>query len=282
MALIIAVSIIQFTRQKSADTAMLAAILGVFSLLLMGKIFLYARIAHYGCWLAMPATMMVVMSLFGWIPAWIGRRGGNGAAFVAGIGGAWIVVVWIHLGISATAMARLTVSVGTGADQSWADPVRGNCVNNAVLLARQIPPEKTLACFPEGIMINYLSRRNAPTRFVNFNPPDLLLFDDDRMLRALVASPPDFIFLVHKDTSEFGERFFGKDYGQELFAWIEANYQEAAIPSLELGDEPLQTGRFGIRLLVPRTVDQGRRLIYGPSGGDSPRCIEADSISSSE
>jgi len=282
VAIIIAVSIVQFSRRTPGDTAMLAAIFGVFSLLLMGKIILYARIAHYGCWLAMPATMMVVMALFGWIPAWIGRRGGSGAAFVAGIGGAWIVVVWIHLGISATAMGRLTVSVGNGADQFWADSVRGNCVNNAVLLAQQIPPEKTLACFPEGIMINYLARRNAPTRFVNFNPPDLLLFGEDRMLQAMAASPPDYIFLVHKDTSEFGERFFGRDYGQKLLAWIEANYQEAQVPSLELGDEPLQTGRFGIRLLVPRQAEQDRRLIYGPSGGDSPRWIEADSISSTE
>ena len=51
--------------------------LGMFSLVLLAKVFLYARIIHYGCWLAMPATMLLVIVLFRWIPEAIGRRGGS-------------------------------------------------------------------------------------------------------------------------------------------------------------------------------------------------------------
>jgi hypothetical protein len=254
--------------------------LAIFSLVLMVKVFLYARIIHYGVWLAMPATMLVIVALFGFLPAAIGNRGGSAAGFVAGVGGAWATVLLVHLSISATAMNQLNVSVGEGGDQFWADAARGHVVNAAILAAEQVPPDKTIACLPEGIMINYLARRRTATPYVNFNPPDLLLFGEDNMLGAMEKSPPDFVFLVHKDTGEFGERFFGRDYGQKLYGWIEGNYQERDLPMLDLGAEPLRDNRFGIRVLVPRNGEGERRLIYGSPGPGS--AWEADSVSTME
>jgi hypothetical protein len=281
---VFAVSVTQYFRGRAgAEVPSLPAMFGIFSLVLLAKVFLYARIIHYGCWLAMPATMLLVILLFRWIPGAIGRRGGSPAAFMAGAGGAWTAVLVVHLAISGIKMKPLTVSVGFGADQFWADPVRGNCVNNAVIAAEQIPSDKTLACFPEGIIINYLARRRTPTPYVNFNPPDLLLFGEDRMIEALNGSPPDFIFLVHKDTGEFGERFFGRDYGGKLNQWIEERYVEESIPGLDLGSEPFRDSRFGIRLMVPRPPEEGgRRLIYGPAGGDMGGSLAADSTSTAE
>jgi hypothetical protein len=107
----------------------------------------------------------------------------------------------------------------------------------------------------------------------------LLLFGEDRMVAAMSGSPPDFIFLVHKDTSEFGERFFGRDYGQKIFQWIVENYQEQPLPMLDLGAQPLRDSRFGIRLMVPRLrADEGPRLIYGPEGLEKA-AVAAASIS---
>jgi hypothetical protein len=271
-ASVVLVAVVQFWRWRrdpaKNSSAALAAILGVFSLLLLGKVFLYARIIHYGCWLAMPAAMLLLIELFGWIPSEVRRRGGSAAIFLAGVGGVWTVILLVHLTMTAEATARLTVSVGSGADQFWADGGRGTIVNNAIMAARQIVPmDKTLACFPEGIMMNYLSRRRTATEYVNFNPPDLLLFGEDRMVEALRRTPPDFVFVVHKDTSEFGERFFGRDYGRRLFAWIEENYVEQPLPMLNLGAEPLRGNQFGIRLLVPRAEFDRRGLAYG-GGGD--------------
>ena len=228
-------------RASAQAAAVAAAMLGIFSPDPAGQSFPLCRIIHYGCWLAMPATMLLVIALSRWIPEAIGRRGGSPAAFLAGAGGAWAAVLRGSPAISGIKMKPLTVSVGFVAYQFWADPMRGNCVNNAVIAAEQIPPDNTIACFPEGIIINYLSRRRTPTPYVNFNPPDLLLFGENRMITALNDSPPDFVFLVHKDTSEFGERFFGHDYGQKLNAWIEERYVEESLPTLDLGSEPFRT-----------------------------------------
>lgn len=285
--LVIAISGAKLWRsnRNAADRphAVLALTLGVFSFVLLGKIILYARIAHYGCWLAMPATMILIIALFGWIPSWISRRGGSSALFLSGIGGAWLAALAVYLTLTNDAVKTLTVPVGSGADQFWADVPRAVPLNNAILAAEKfVPAGKTLACFPEGIVINYLSRRVTATRFVNFNPPDLLLFGQEKMLGALEANPPDYIFIVHKDTSEFGEKYFGRDYGQEIGAWIHAHYQGEDLPMLDLGAQPLEDRGFGIRLMVPRPPPSPRRLIYGPPGPRIADSSAADSISSRE
>jgi hypothetical protein len=255
-ALVALVRLVRRGAQRDGDV-LLAAMLAVFALLLLPKIFLYARIVHYGCWLAMPATMLLLIAVFGWIPRVLQRIGANGPVFAAGAAGLWGGVVIVHLAITATTCRQLNVTVGTGGDSFRADE-RGLYVNRAVALVEQIvPTDKTLGCFPEGIMINYLARRVVPTPYVNFNPPDLLLFGEDHMLAALRRRPPDDILIVHKQTSEFGVPFFGRDYGQSIYQWITGNYRPQPVP-IDLGATPLQGNRFGIQLWVPTARPPGQ------------------------
>jgi hypothetical protein len=205
----------------------------------------------------MPATMLLVTCLFGWIPTGLKRTNANAAVYLAGITGLWTAVLFVHLIITGAAIGKLTVVVGTGGDQFFA-PDRAIFINRAIALIRQNPQDQTVACFPEGIMINYLARRRTPVPYVNFNPPDLLLFGESKMLASLKAHPPDFVFIVHKDTTEFGVPFFGVDYGRDLYAWIMTNYRQAPTP-VDLGAPPLRDKRFGIRLLVPAAPDSLRR-----------------------
>jgi hypothetical protein len=249
VAMAVAVVGMVHRRRCKCDVAALAVILGTLAILLLGKIILYSRIEHYGCWLAMPATMLLITSLFGWIGTGVRKLGGNAAVYFAGIAGLWGAVLIVHLAITATGIGRLTVTVGGGPDQFLASQ-NGAIINRAVALARRLGPDQTLTCFPEGIMINYLSRRRTATPYVNFNPPDLLLFGESNMLAALRRHPPDCVMIVHKDTSEFGVPFFGVDYGRDLGAWITSHYQQRDMP-LDLGAQPLRDNRFGIRLLVP-------------------------------
>jgi hypothetical protein len=72
-----------------------------------------------------------------------------------------------------------------------------------------------------------------------------MVFKEDPMLDAFEGHPPDYVALVSLDTSEFGPRFFGRDYGRKLGEWIRANYHTVSL----FGAVPLQDGRFGIALL---------------------------------
>jgi hypothetical protein len=122
-------------------------------------------------------------------------------------------------------------------------------VNRSLEAVRErLPPGGTLAVVPEGVMLNYLARAPAPTRFVNLMPPELQMFGEATIRDALAAAPPDLVAVVHKDTAEYGVRFFGRDYARTIQAWLDPRYERVAL----FGKEPLTPGKgFGIALLAP-------------------------------
>ena len=90
----------------------------------------------------------------------------------------------------------------------------------------EFKPTGTLAVFPEGITINYLTRTTTPLSFHTFTPPETA--DprvEEQILREIAARPPDHIALVNRNVAEYGSRGFGVDYDRRLAAWIAANYE---------------------------------------------------------
>ena len=57
-------------------------------------------------------------------------------------------------------------------------------------------------------------------------------------MAAFEATPPHLVVLVHRETAEYGQRFFGRDYGRGLDAWVRRNYR----PVRTVGDPPLRPG----------------------------------------
>jgi hypothetical protein len=238
---------------RDAQPALRRMTLAVFAFVLLGKMILNARIYHYGFVAAMPAALVFVAVLVDWLPTAIERTGGSGAVLRAAALAAIFVFVAGCLVRQASWRALKIHCVGSGADGFWAD-ARGKDVNACVrVIDAQVPRNATLLAVPEGIMLNYLSRRQTPTRFTNFMPTEMVLFGEDRTFDILRAHPADVIALVHKDTREFGPQFFGRDYGQSFFAWVGDHYT----PFARFGAEPLKTDEFGI-ILLRRNVDAPR------------------------
>ena len=139
-----------------------------------------------------------------------------------------------------------TVAVGEGRDELRAD-ARGPVVS-AVLreLGAKLRPGERFLVLPEGIMLNYLARVPAPARYINYMPPELLLFGEEAMVADLRAARPAAIVLLHKPTHEYGFPWFGVDYARVFAAWIQQEYVTGPL----FGDEPLRNGsRFGARIL---------------------------------
>jgi hypothetical protein len=212
---------------------------------LLAKIVLYSKISHYGFVLAMPATMVLIVALLDWAPRAIDRAGGAGLVFSAAILGFLCVIIYVHLSFENELLQAKKHRVGHGVDMFWADG-RGEHVNEALKqLEAGAQPNDSMTVMPEGIMLNYLARRLSPTPYVNYMPTEFRLFGEQKILSALEANPPDWIALIEKDTSEYGSRYFGLDFGQLIGQWIASHYAPASL----IGSPPFVDGRFGILLM---------------------------------
>jgi hypothetical protein len=253
-------------RRRPGGRAPLALAFAALAFAMLGKMLLHARVSHYGFALAMPATLLAVVAVVGWLPAWLDRIGAHGVVLRAAALAVLAFASLAHLRETERWLERKTAWVGAGRDAFRADP-RGQLVSRAVahLEAARV---RSLVALPEGVMLNYLARIPNPTPYVNFVPPELLFFGEPAWLAALEAHPPEAIALVHKDTSEYGYRFFGRDYAREVARWVESGYRASA----SFGQEPLQPGSgFGIRIVVRDAGDSG-----APQQGVTPPRASAE------
>jgi hypothetical protein len=231
-------------RDPSVGVLRVAVI--VFAFALLAKIFFKVRLQHYGFVLAMPGTLVLLVTLIGWIPRSIDHFGGFGPVFRAGSLALALVAGMELVEIVEQRYASRSYTIATGPDRF---KVGGKAAYAALVLReieKRVGPDETLAVIPEGVMLNYLVRRAASTPHHSFMPPELIIYGEHRILDDFRRAPPDYIAVVHKDTTEYGFPFFGQDYGRDLYAWVMSHYSRVRL----IGDPPLREGTdFGIDIL---------------------------------
>lgn len=221
----------------------------VFALATLAKIWLAPRVYHYGFVLAMPATLVLIGGLLHFIPQALKKSGGGGDLFRRMALTLLIADSIFFLKISNNYYRNKSVVVGTGGDaiftsENKIDP-RGAVV--AKVLERidvLMPPNATLVVLPEGVMLNYLSRRTNPTRFLS--SLDAPLFGEEMIRASIQAHPPDFILLTPKDMSEYGADPFDVDprFGRQILQWVDSNYSMVE----DVAAEPPTTKDFDIKI----------------------------------
>ena len=84
--------------------------------------------------------------------------------------------------------------------------------------------DETLLVYPEITTINYLTRRQSPSRFTSFMPTETCLFGEQAMLDDLAAKPPDWLLIAPKDMGGMVAES-GHGYLDKIIQWIQANYE---------------------------------------------------------
>ena len=222
-------------------------------LALLGKMILNARVPHYGFYLAMPASLVVVAALVGWLPErLVGAWGGGWGLRLLALSAALAACV-VHARVSQGNLDKKTAIVGQGADAmrtypAAVDPDRAALGDVVGWLGANTRPEEAVAVLPEGIMINYLSRRRNPTPYLSHLPTELAAFGQPAMDQALVEAAPEVVVVFHRDATEWGLPPFGEDprFGAALMGWLRGGYQPAAC----LGEDASLP--LGCRALIAR------------------------------
>lgn len=232
--------VIRFQRRRD-ESAVLGLVLCALALGLLPKIFFNVRFHQYGFGLAFPATLLSVVGLLCWVPRRLNQSGWAGGVFRGGGFGLLIILLIGCMKIVAYQLSGKTAVQG-GQHESFhcRDSVLTQPSKHAIKwLLQNTRPEDSVLVLPEGISINYFSRRVNPTRQINFMPPEILMYGEDRVLADLQARPADYCVLVHRVTGEYGDKFalFGLIYGQSIAQWVAENY--------------IGVARFGVMPLHP-------------------------------
>jgi hypothetical protein len=107
-----------------------------------------------------------------------------------------------------------------------------------------VKKEETFVVFPDGVMLNYLTRRVNPTPYLTFMPLELEVFGEETILKSFVESQPDYFILMNPDMFLFGCPSPGRYCGEQIKAWIASNYA----PVFRVGYNPSKENGFGITI----------------------------------
>jgi hypothetical protein len=180
------------------------------------------------------------------VPRWLRNGAGRGVIFRTVAALLLAEGVAVYLGISQSIYRMKTLRMGTGGDAiftvgpdaDW----RGTAAIDALRAIEAMPPGATLAVLPEGVMLNYLSRRGNPTPYISMMLPEMLTVGEGAIVRTFEAAPPDYILILHRDTTEYGVPEFGSDprNGKVIMDWVGRRYSAVDV----IGRTPLREAGY--------------------------------------
>jgi hypothetical protein len=245
LSVVIVAALVGTVRRKDGPGGSVLLLTSIYSLALLAKIMLAAGMGHYGFVLAMPGILVFLHVAVSAVPEWLRRRNYAGTYFRALVLGlVWGVALlkaqhWIRID------AAKTMAFGSGGDLIYVDPRYDDraapTVQTLEFLQKAMQPGETLVAIPEGTTLNYLLRKRNPSGFLMFSPWE---FDahggEQRFLKSMMETPPDYIVLVTMDMTIHGRGNFGSpEYGQRIYAWIDRNYQVVnGFSSTNAGGQP--------------------------------------------
>lgn len=207
------------------------AILSIFSFGLLAKIFLNSRLFHYGFALAMPATLILVVGLVGLGSQVLVARYQRGDFFRILATIIIIADTIFYLKISFYYYNKKTFPINYNDEVIMTynpafDP-RSEPIAELIFKLQSLPEIENFIVLPEGVMLNYLLRKPCPIKYINFMPPEMIIFGEHEIFDAIQKHPPQYIVLIPKDTREYGLPEFGEDisYGYKIMTWINQRYK---------------------------------------------------------
>lgn len=224
----------------------------IFSFLLLSKMILNVHLYHYGFALAMPATLVVIAFMLSYFPAFVARRGNRNVA--VGLMALFILFnISYYFRFADYIYSFKNYPVAEGRDKFYTFAPHGMIMNSVLeQINLSMTDRDTFIVVPEGIMLNYLSRRINPSRYFEFTPNFIEAIGEENMLRDISLARPSFIIYSEKDTSEHGAKYFGYDYALMIDSWIADHYDNVLL----LGEEPL-SGK-GVGFIIAK-----RKSSYG-------------------
>ena len=114
-------------------------------------------------------------------------------------------------------------------------------------------PGESIAVFPEGNDLAFLTGRRIPLRHQILIPGLMNERDEQEAIRRLQQDRVRYVLIVNRPMREFGLEAFGRDFYTQLGGWIESNYRLAkVIGSVESSNTQIGDARFFVKVFERR------------------------------
>lgn len=97
-------------------------------------------------------------------------------------------------------------------------------MNSAIDYIKKNNPEKSLLVLPEGLMFNFILKKDYPYFNTSFTPLDFDAYGETYLTERVLANLPDNILFLSRDYSDYGKTFLCKDFGLEFCTKINDRY----------------------------------------------------------
>jgi len=138
----------------------------------------------------------------------------------------------------------------------FAPKVTGQAIDEALrFIESHTAPGESIAVFPEGSDLAFLTGRRAPFRHQILIPGLMSEEDELKAIERLRQEPIRYVFIVNRPMREFGAEAFGRDFYTKLGAWIDERYRLVEVCGSSQ-DERLQIGApiFFIKIFENQNV----------------------------
>jgi hypothetical protein len=223
-------------------------LLVIFSLFLLLKMILNVHLYHYGFALAMPAALVMVILMLYYIPNFISRWGNKIVAMsFAGLFIFLTLLFYFNYTKHLYDIKNYPIAYSRDRLLTFNEELfgYGPIINKTLAyIDKSMSENDTFIVMPDGVMLNYLVRRNNPSRYFEFTPNFVEAMGEEKIINEISLNPPSFIILSKKDTSEHGAQRFGVNYALNIYSWITDNYDK----EVSIGDGTLTGNDFGLTI----------------------------------
>ena len=213
----------------------------VFAFVMVCKVILRVTINVYGFALTMPATLAVVAGLVYHVPR-LAAKNAQSTTFIRALSIILVAVFLVmEIGMIIDTYLLRNYLIDTGKEKIITyDPVLSNegpVIDETLKKINEtIKPSENFLVIPEGILLNYLTRRDNPSPYTAFLLGDLVMHHEEKMVERLSRRLPDYVILIDRGVGEWGFKKFGVDTGTKISGWVIKNY----IPICTIGNIPFQ------------------------------------------
>ena len=213
----------------------------LFAFVMVLKAILRVNIVAYGFALAVPSTLVVVAGLVYHVPRLVAKNS-QSTMFIRALGIILVAMLLVmEIGVVSDTYLMRNYPIATGKERIITfDPVMNieGPVFDATLkkINETIKPDENFLVIPEGILLNYLTRRESPSPHTSFLLGDLVMHSEEKIVQRLTRKLPDYVILVDRGVGEWGFKKFGVDTGAKISAWVIKNY----VPIYFIGIIPFQ------------------------------------------